>query len=84
MRQLLLASLIVAAASVHTAYADTVMPNVDIVSVVPRSPDVKPYLMSLPAEGRPEHAVVAQKTATPQPADATPDRKPARTALARE
>lgn len=84
MRQLLLASLVVAAASVHAAYADTAMPNVDIISVVPRSPDVKPYLMSLPAEGRPEHAVVAQKPASQQPANVAPDRKPAQTALARE
>lgn len=84
MRQLLLASLFIAAAPVHAAYADTAMPNVDIISVVPRSPDVKPYLMSLPAEGRPEHAAVAQKPGSPQPANVTPDRKPPPTTLARE
>ena len=28
------------------------IPDVDVISVVPRSPDVKPYVISLPAEGR--------------------------------
>jgi len=83
MRQFVLASLIIAAASGQALGAD-IAPPVEIVSVVPRSPDVKPYVMSLPAEGRPEHAVVAQKPTSPQPANAAPDRKPEQTALARE
>lgn len=84
MRQFILASLLIAAASGQAAAADTALPDVDIISVVPRSPDVKPYLMSLPAEGRPEHAAVAQRPASPQPENTAPEHKSGQTALARE
>lgn len=84
MRQLLLVSIVIAAAYGQTAQADTPMPNVDIVSVVPRSPDVRPYTMSLPAEGRPGHAAVAQKPQKPQPANVTLEAKSGQTTLARE
>ena len=85
MRQFILASLIIGAACGQAAAgADNPPPNVDIVSVVPRSPDVKPYMMSLPAEGRPEHAVIAHKPANPPPGDVTEDHKSGRTTLASE
>lgn len=83
MRQFIFASVLIAAAS-GQAGADTALPNVDIISVVPRSPDVKPYTQSLPAEGRPEHAAVAQKPASPQPGNTAPGHKSEQTTLARE
>lgn len=79
MRQFILAALVIGAASGQTAAAETPMPNIDIVSVVPRSPGVKPYMMSLPAEGRPEHAAVAQKSANPQPESVTAESKSGQT-----
>ena len=84
MRQLVLASLIIGAASGHAAAADTAPPNVEIISVVPRSPDVKPYVMSLPAEGRQEHAAVAQTPASPEPGKIRSDHESRQTTLARE
>lgn len=84
MRQFVFASVLIAAASGPAAAADTALPNVDIISVVPRSPDVKPYAMSLPAEGRPEHAAAAQKPASPQLGNTVPEHKSEQTILARE
>jgi hypothetical protein len=59
-----------------------VVPEVEIISVAPRSPDVKPYVMSLPADGRPEHIKTQEKT--PVAADQSSARKPEQTASAQQ
>lgn len=68
-------SLFVSAAAVFAAPAlanDIAAPDVEILSVIPRSPDVKPYLLSLPAEGRTQHDVKPVK-ASPPPAQPKPE-----------
>jgi hypothetical protein len=57
-------------------------PEVEILSVVPRSSDVKPYVMSLPAEGKPRLATTGDKNAAAAPGRNAPDRNPEQTTLA--
>jgi len=61
-----------------------VVPDVEIISVAPRSPDVKPYVMSLPAEGRPEHIKAQEKSPVAVAADQSSARKPEQTASAQQ
>ena len=54
----------------RAAYAqEPVSPDVEILSVVPRSPDVKPYVMALPAEGRPRPPTGSEKQLAAKPAN---------------
>jgi hypothetical protein len=61
---------------------ELVAPEVEILSVVPRSSDVKPYVMSLPAEGKPRLAVIRDKNASAVPGGDSPDRKTEQITLA--
>jgi hypothetical protein len=61
-----------------------VVPDVEIISVVPRSPDVKPYMMSLPAEGRTEHVKTPERTPVATVANEPTPRKPEQTASAQQ
>ena len=61
---------------------ELVAPEVEILSVVPRSPDVRPYIMSLPAEGKPRLALTADKSGSAAPKTGSQDRKPEQTTIA--
>ena len=79
----LTASLAILAAGQVNA-REYVVPEVEIISVTPRSPDVKPYVMSLPAEGRPEHIKAREKTSVAASLDSSSARKPEQTASAQQ
>ena len=80
---MLTASLAILAAGRANA-REYVAPEVEIISVAPRSPDVKPYVMSLPAEGRPEHTKAQEKTPVAVAVDQSFARKPEQTASAQQ
>jgi hypothetical protein len=61
---------------------ELVAPEVEILSVVPRSSGVKPYVMSLPAEGKRRLAVIGDRNASAVPGRDSPNRKPEQTTLA--
>jgi hypothetical protein len=84
MRQLLFAIVIsvTALALGRVEARELVAPDVEILSVVPRSSDVKPYVMSLPAEGKPRLAAIGDKNVPPALKRDSQDRKPEQTTLA--
>jgi hypothetical protein len=61
---------------------DVVAPEVEILSVVARSPDVMPYVMSLPAEGKPRLAISRDKNVPAAPNTDSQDRKPEQRTIA--
>jgi hypothetical protein len=86
MRHFLFSAVVFAATALTgNAFAQNAAgPDIEILAVAPRHPDVKPYMLSLPAEGRPEHSVAASNKASPVPTKTSAESKPQPTTVARE